>query len=72
MELCKVTEEDLMAAKDCQLLIIDGYHRYGSLTMIRDDPKRMLEKDIGIDWQHMAAKYPTWIKIDRWVEEHVL
>jgi hypothetical protein len=67
MEVCKVTEHDLEEAKGCQLEIIDGYHRYGALMIIRHNPQLLLKRDIGIDWRQMAAIYPTWITVDRCV-----
>ena len=67
MELCKVTKQDLEEAMGCKFEIIDGYHRYGALKLIRCNPERLLTRDIGIDWHQMAEMYPTWIKIDRYV-----
>lgn len=65
MEVCKVSEKDLEEARECRLEIIDGYHRYGALMIIRHNPERLLTKDIGIDWKQMAERYPTWITMDR-------
>ena len=65
--LCKVTLEDLEEAKECKLEIIDGYHRYGALMIIRHNPQHLLTRDIGIDWAQMAAMYPSWIRMDRCV-----
>jgi hypothetical protein len=62
-----VTEKDLEEAMECQLEIIDGYHRFGALMIIRNNPQLLLSRDIGIDWHQMAKLYPTWITIDRFV-----
>jgi hypothetical protein len=67
MEVCKISETDLEDAKECQLEIIDGYHRYGALNIIRYSPQQLLTRDIGIDWRNMAAMYPSWITLDRCV-----
>lgn len=67
MELCKVTVQDLEESKKCQVEIIDGYHRYGALMLIRQSPERLLSKEIAINWKEMAAIYPSWITMDRYL-----
>jgi hypothetical protein len=69
MEVCKVTLQDLEEAKGCQLEIIDGYHRYGALMIIRHNPQLLLKRDIGIDWKQLSKLYPSWISVDRSVVE---
>jgi hypothetical protein len=46
--------------------LIDGYHRFGALQLLRDHPELLLNPDLNIDWKLLAGLYPSWIKLDRW------
>lgn len=57
------------AIEDLRFLVvelIDGYHRYGALVLLRDQPHLLLNPDLHIDWKLLAGLYPSWIKLDRY------
>ena len=60
-----VTSEDFRAFYFIKVEIIDGYHRYGAVQIIKNNPHALLVPELDIDWAAMADIYPTWIKIDR-------
>ena len=65
-----LTGEEVQDIKLLIVDIIDGYHRFGALMLIRKNPALLLNADLQIDWEILAVRYPTWIKIDRFVIAH--
>lgn len=45
--------------------IIDGYHRFGALMMLINNPYELVEKSMDVDWAAAALRYPEWVKLDR-------
>lgn len=61
-----ITNEDVDDLFQNLLLeIMDGYHREGGITLLRDCPNELANSAIEVDWASAALRYPDWIKVDR-------
>ena len=66
MAICKVTLEEIDEMRqNCKVEIVDGYHRYCALKLLRECPAKVLRNDVSIDWKELSALYPEWIQMDR-------
>jgi hypothetical protein len=62
-----VTNEDVEALhENLTLEIMDGYHREGAISLLRDGPEQLANSNIDVDWASAAFRYPDWIKVDRY------
>ena len=65
MELVGTNVDEISDLKALVLDIIDGYHRYGALILLRTNPAALLASDLLLDWDLLVVRYPSWIKMDR-------
>ena len=60
-----ITEEALAAARLMPVFLIDGFHRLPAIWIIKNNPERLLSADLGIDWQLVSERFPSWVSVTR-------
>lgn len=61
-----VTAEQLNGVVHLVVEIVDGYHRYGALMLLLNSPYELVERNMDVDWEAVALRYPDWVKLDRY------
>jgi hypothetical protein len=60
-----ITNEQENDLANLQVEIVDGYHRFGALMLLSNNPYELVERKMDVDWAAVSLRYPDWAKADR-------